>query len=98
MTTEDHYKQYKKEFKSLTDEELIELFNEEAGKQGWTSSRASFIAALHHEFNRRGFDYSAIGNSVSLSIKHKIKLVGKTIIVLSINYDDLADITKISLN
>ena len=98
MTTEDHYKQFKKEFKSLSDEELIELFNEEAGKQGWVSARASFLAAIHNEFDRRGFDYSAIGDSVSLSLKHKIKLVGKTIVIFSFNYDDLADITKISLN
>jgi len=98
MTGEDHFKEFKKRFKSLSDEEVIELFNKEVGKPGWVTARASYLAALHYEFNRRGFDYSVIGDFASLSLKHKIKLVGKTIVLFSYNNDDPADITKISRN
>ena len=59
---------------ALSDEGLIERFNKEVGNPGWTSSRASFLSALHKEFDRRNFDYRAIGNHERFSLRHKIAL------------------------
>ena len=62
-----------------TNAELIESFNREVGNAGWTSSRASYLAALRNELKSRNFDLSAIGGPDSLSFRAKIRLNGKTI-------------------
>jgi hypothetical protein len=78
-TPEAVYDQFVARFKRLTDEELIAAFNRDVGNPGWVSSRASYHSALQKEFERRGFDYSAIGGEHWLSWRHKIKLSGKVI-------------------
>ena len=65
----------------LSDQELIEVFNREVGNPGWTSSRSKHLSALHEEFEQRGFDYTSIGGTISLSFKRKIKLAGKKILI-----------------
>lgn len=62
-----------------SDEELIVRFNREVGCSGWVSTRGRYLAELHDEFEKR-FDYSAIGDTSSLSFARKIKLVGKKIV------------------
>ena len=64
---------------SERDEELIVRFNREVGCSGWVSARGRDLAELHDEFEKR-FDYSAIGDTSSLSFAHRIKLVGKKIV------------------
>jgi hypothetical protein len=49
------------------------------GNSGSGTARFSFLAALHQEFIRRGFDYSEIGDANSLSLKHKVTLENKRI-------------------
>ncbi len=78
-TPQAAYEEFLARFKSLTDQEIIERFNEQIGNNGWTSSRGSYLAALHDEFLNRGFDFSAIGGSESLSLRSKIRLSGKTL-------------------
>jgi len=64
-------------FKKKNDKELIDIFNREVGNPGWTSSRATYLAALHQEFDNRGYDYSVIlGIEGGLYLRHKVKLVG----------------------
>lgn len=69
-----YFRNFTKAMHYAIDQELIDLFNREVGLNGWTTSRASFLAALHKEFEKRRFDFSAIGDSESLSFKHHIKL------------------------
>ena len=78
-TGQDYFIEFQKQLKSYNDTELISRFNEEVGNKGWGTARASFLSALHEEFNLRGFDYSAIGDTESLSFKDKITLICKTI-------------------
>lgn len=72
-----NYKKFKERFKKMNDKQLLLAFNNEVGNSGWTSSRASYIAALHEEFENRGYDYSAIGNKGSLAFNKKVRLVDK---------------------
>jgi hypothetical protein len=75
----DRDSDYAERLKRRSDEELITDFNREVGNQGWTSSRASYLAALHREFIVREFDYSAVGDEVSLSLKSRVRLNAKTL-------------------
>ena len=72
-TPQKKYIEYQNHFSRLSNDELLDAFNKEVGNNGWTSSRALYLAALHDEFRNRKFDYSAIGNEVSLSLKKKTK-------------------------
>jgi len=65
----------------MSNEELIDVFNCEVGNSGWTSSRASYLAALGEEFENRNYDYSDIGDTGRLSFKNKVKLIFNKIIV-----------------
>jgi hypothetical protein len=80
MDQRDRMNEYLEQFKEITDEELIRRFNEQVGVRGGVPARGAYMAAIHAEFDRRGFDYSLIGDSISLSFKNKIKLVGKKIV------------------
>ncbi|MDX1687030.1 MAG: hypothetical protein R3248_03520 [Candidatus Promineifilaceae bacterium] len=58
----------------LSDEELVEAFNKEVGKPGWTNSRAKYFYKLREEFERRNIDYSAIGDETRLSLNARVSL------------------------
>lgn len=78
-TGHDYFVEFQKQLEFDSDIELIDRFNEEVNNVGSGSARYSFLAALHHEFIRRGFNYSVIGDSDSLSFRDKITLKYKTI-------------------
>lgn len=65
-TAQGFYEEFLARFKTFTDPELIDAFNDEVGKQGWVSARGSYLAALHDDFMHRGFDFSAVGDMNSL--------------------------------
>ena len=65
--------------KYKSNDELIEMFNGQVGNMGWCSSKATYLLRIHQEFDRRGFDYSIIGNKGGISFAHRIKLVGNKI-------------------
>ena len=70
------YKQhYLNEFKYLTDQELAEKFNSKAGIRYFNFAIQGFMNAMREEFERRGLDYSAIGNKMSMSYANKIKIL-----------------------
>ena len=69
--------EYRKLFSQMADEELIESFNNDACKQGWVSARGFLLSAIHHEFEKRGFDYSVLEDRNRLSLGHRVKLTGK---------------------
>ena len=76
------FKRYMEQFNNYSDEEIIEVFNTEVGKGGWGTARASFLGALHEQLNSRKFDYTQIGDKGGYSLKRKVRLIGKTIIVI----------------
>ena len=78
----EYYEKFMERLNKLSDEEIVDEFNEEVGKGGWGTARASFLAALHKQFKRRNLDYSEIGDKGSYSLKRKVKLVEKKIIVI----------------
>ena len=55
-------------------EEIIKIFNNEVGNKGWCTARASYLGAIHSQFNTRGIDYSRIGDEKSISFSQKVKL------------------------
>jgi hypothetical protein len=76
-TSHDYFIDFEKDLKKCTDDQLVARFNLEVNNKGSGSARFSFLAALHNEFNRRGFDYSEIGDQESLSFRDKITLENK---------------------
>lgn len=81
------YEQYMERFNKCTDQEIIKAFNREAGNGGWGTARSSYLAAMHHQFDKRNFDYSEIGDKGSMSLKSKIKLEGKVVSTISDSLD-----------
>jgi hypothetical protein len=75
------YEEYKERFRVMDDEQLIDAFNREVGNSGWTSSRAAYLAALHDEFHNRNYDCSDIDGDSGTSLKNKIKLIGKKLVI-----------------
>jgi hypothetical protein len=75
------YEEYKERFGVMNDEQLIGAFNREVGNSGWTSSRASYLAALHEEFHNRNYDCSAIDSEGGTSLKNRVKLIDKKILI-----------------
>lgn len=59
-------------FKKYSNDEIIQAFNDQIGNPGMVSRRMSYLSAIHHEFKRRGFDYSLIGDTQSLSFARKV--------------------------
>ena len=78
-TGHDYFIKFQKQLESYSNAELIHRFNEEVNNGGSVSARYSFLATLHYEFIRRGFDYSEIGDSDSLSFKQKVTLESNAI-------------------
>jgi len=77
MSTESHnkyYQEYAARFAAASNQSLIESFNREVGNTGWTSVRASCIAALIDEFRNRGIDISAVNDGLSTDFNHHIHL------------------------
>lgn len=78
--TQRLYEECKEQLQKMSDEQLIDSFNKDVGNPGWVDARARFHSAIHEEFERRGFDFSIIGNKNSLSFANRITLIGKRIV------------------
>ncbi len=70
---------WKKNFRALTEEELIRTFNSSTGIRAWNLSRAAQCDALIHEFERRDWDYSVLGDRYRLSLKTCVVLQANTL-------------------
>ena len=87
MSTESHnkyYQEYAARFAAASNQSLVESFNREVGNTGWTSVRASHIAALIDEFQNRGIDISAVFDGRSTDFNHHVRLneTGNRLILL----------------
>ncbi len=78
---ENLYEEYSERFKEMSDCELVEAFNREVGNPGWTGARGCYLAALHEEFCRRGFVVCNCKSARSLSLKKKVRLEYKPVLV-----------------
>lgn len=79
MSTESqnkYYQEYAARFAAATNQSLVESFNKEVGITGWTTMRASCIAALIDEFRNRGIDISAVNDDSSTDFNHHVRLDG----------------------
>ncbi len=74
MSKNKFYQEYAARFAAATNQSLVESFNKEVGVTGWTSMRASFVAALIDEFRNRGIDISAVNDSRSTDFNHHVRL------------------------
>ncbi len=78
---EIYFQEFLVRFSTLSDADVVELLNSEVGNKGWGTARASYLAAIHHEFQRRKIDYSEIGDSKSLSLANKVVLRDNKLII-----------------
>jgi hypothetical protein len=81
---------YQKELNGISNSELISKFNYQVNvgntiKMGWTTSRASYLTAIHDQFIKIKIDCSEIGDKNSMSFKHHVVLVGKKLMTIHYN-------------
>jgi hypothetical protein len=74
ISPKQHYEEFKNKLESLSNEELVALFNNEVNIEGWVSARASFLAALHKTFVNRRIDIDEIGDEHAISLERKIEI------------------------
>ncbi|MBQ9386743.1 MAG: hypothetical protein IJU24_07690 [Bacteroidaceae bacterium] len=84
MSKNKFFQEYAARFAAASNQSLVESFNKEVGITGWTSMRASFIAALINEFLNRGIDISAVNDGRSTDFNHHVRLdeTGKRFILI----------------
>lgn len=75
------YTDFRTWFDHYSDQQLIDRFNEDIGKPGWSSSRAEFAGAMIYAFEKRSFDSSAILKDGCLSRRNRVMLVDNKVIV-----------------
>lgn len=56
----DHFEEFKKRFKEMTDEELLTIYNDDQKTPGWVKARGEFLGALRIEFETRGYEYPTL--------------------------------------
>ena len=66
-------------YTALSDADLILSFNSSTKIPAWNTVRAAQMAAMRAAFTRREWDWSAIGDETSLSLRYCVVLVGKKI-------------------
>lgn len=69
----------KPDFTTYTNDALVTAYAKECGNMGWGTARATYLAGLHMELEKR-FDTSAIIQDGALCLKDKtVSLVGDKI-------------------
>jgi hypothetical protein len=77
--------EFKDKLAAMTDEELIAAFNREVGCFGSGMARMNWLGFMLEEFDRRGYDYSAVGNrKKGISFMRKVRLEGKRFVVTEV--------------
>jgi hypothetical protein len=81
--------QWKTHFHSLSDENLIEAFNQETQKKGWTTARTYFLKSCISEILERKWNLNSCvefhqnGTVKSVSLQNPIQLINQTVILKS---------------
>lgn len=74
MVTAEYYKELQDSMAKRSVESLVEEFNQQVGRQAWTSVRGVHDSVLVDTLVARGVDMSAVYDGVIISFKRKIKL------------------------
>jgi len=72
--------EYLGRFADLSIDELIDLFNQQAGRTHWVAARGRYLEALRQEFLSRDIDCSSIITGSSICIRKPIRLEGNRIL------------------
>ena len=62
-------------FRELTDNELIERFNQSVGISAWTTARRCYVKTLFDELQFRNFDCTTVERGNTFSLQHQVALV-----------------------
>lgn len=65
---------FQSQFAALSNQALIEMYNQETDKKGWTSSRAIYLTTLINELKHLGIDISAIYDGITIHLNHKLPI------------------------
>ena len=69
-----YFEEFLEKMRTLSNDEIIELLNNEISITGWVTARASYLAAIKYEIERRKIDFSEIGDAYCLSLRSKVIL------------------------
>ena len=62
-------------FRELTDNELIERFNQSVGINAWNTARRCYVKTLFDELQFRNFDCTKVERGNTFSLQHQVTLV-----------------------
>ena len=66
-------------FKEKSNQDLVDIFNNEVGNSGWGSTRAKFLSELREEMLGRAINFSLVAQKDSLQLSKKIILMDNKI-------------------
>lgn len=67
------------------DWQIVERFNSNVQNRYFNRFLSSYLPAIESEFDKRGIDYSQIGDQEGLSFKRKVVLISKVLIPINEN-------------
>ncbi|MDM1549336.1 hypothetical protein HX096_15890 [Empedobacter falsenii] len=62
-------------FRELTDNELVERFNQNVGNSSWNSARRCYVKTLFDELQYRNFDCTTIERGNTFSLQRYVILI-----------------------
>jgi len=68
-------------FQACSDQELVEAFNREVGKENWANARADYLFHLHRALVSRNMDCSSVMNGRTMNLQYKARLVENKLVV-----------------
>ena len=74
-TTKDYFDCFTNELSVLTDDEIIHRFNHSIGIRAFGITRQGYLSALRNQLEKRGIDYSEVGDKSVMSYANKVDLV-----------------------
>ena len=77
---EDRYG-FARRFLVCTDQELVQAYNREVGKDNWVNGRADYLFHLHKELVGREFDCSAVMSGRTMSMTSRVTLIDNKLVV-----------------
>lgn len=70
-------------FNSKSNQDLVEIFNQQFRNRGWGSAKASFLQNLKNEFVKRGIDISSVINETGgFNLSSNVNLTNNKLLVV----------------
>lgn len=70
-------------FNSKSNQDLVEIFNQQVRNRGWGSAKASFLQNLKNEFVKRGIDISSVINETGgFNLSSNVNLTNNKLLVV----------------